>query len=292
LSKASVLFGFVQLELPGTLAIADGRYVVRDGPQERVLVLETLGAPPPPRRRRRRARASDTETQPPPVPLSRATVVRAFEPFDDEREASAWLTAAVASEGLVDGLLAEGIDLLNRALHAQAVASADPRVPALAPHHAVTARLGYGSGEEVASGEFTEAREVDARAGASRKRQRDEELRPQQRLAAVLGGREQFDVCEVLFLRARTDLDAGRSREAALQLRIGLEALLAGFSDPPSDPGHDEDMSTLKAARHDAGELANVALRGEPSEEQTARTRELIETCERVIRRRRVLRGT
>ncbi|MGH2974962.1 MAG: hypothetical protein ACRDLL_08870 [Solirubrobacterales bacterium] len=285
------LFGFIQLELPGTLAIADGRYVVRDGSRERVLVLETLGAPPPPRRRRRRARVADTEATPPSLPLSRATVVRAFEPFDDERRASAWLTAAVASEGSIDELLAESIDLLNRALHAQAVASADPRGPALASHHAVAARLGYGSGEEVASGEFTEAREVDARAGASKKRQRDEELRPQQRLAAVLGGHEQFDACEVLLLRARADLDAGRSREAALQLRIGLEALLAGFSEPPSDPGHDEDMSALKAARHDAGELASAALRGEPSEAQAARAQELIETCERVIRRRRILRG-
>ena len=34
------------------------------------------------------------------------------------------------------------------------------------------------------------------------------------------------DACETLLLRARADLDAGRRREAALQLRVGLEALL------------------------------------------------------------------
>ena len=43
----------------------------------------------------------------------------------------------------------------------------------------------------------------------------------------MLGGRERVDVCETLLLRARADLDAGREREAALQLRVGLEALLA-----------------------------------------------------------------
>jgi hypothetical protein len=226
------------------------------------------------------------------VPLSRATVVRAFDPFGEERGASAWLEAAVASEDSVDELLAEGIDLLNRALHAQAVASGDSRTQALAPHQAVTARLGYGSGEEVASGGFTAAREVDARAGASRRRQRDEELRPQQRLAAVLGERERLDACEILLLRARADLDAGRHREAALQLRIGLEALLASFSDPPADPGHDEDMAALQAARPEVGELANAALRAELNEEQATRTQELTKICERVIRRRSVLRGT
>jgi hypothetical protein len=285
------LFGFIQLELAGALAVADGRYVIRDGPQERVLVLETLGAPPPPRRRRRRAREAEPGGSPPMLPLSRATVVRVFDPFDDEQGASAWLEAAAASEDSVDELLAEAIDLLNRALHAQAVASGDPRAQALAPHHAVNARLGYGSGEEVAGGEFSEACEVDARAGASRKRQRDEELRPQERLAAVLGGRESIDPCEPLILRARADLDAGRNREAALQLRVGLEALLAEFTDPPTDPGHDEDMATLEAARQEAGELANAALQSELNEEQLKRTRELIAICERVLRRRRVLRG-
>jgi hypothetical protein len=292
LTKApSSLFGFVQLELPGALALADGRYVIREASEERVLVLETLGAPPPPRRRRRRAREAVADDPLPLLPLTRATVVRAFAPFEGEQEARAWVSATVDSDDSLDELLAEGIDLLNRALHAQATASSEPRSWTLAPHHALTARLGYGSGEEVASGEFAEAREIDVRTGASRKRQRDDELRPQRRVAAVLGGRERFDVCESLILRARADLDAGRNREAALQLRIGLEALIAEFTDPPADPGHDEDMATLGAARHDAGELANAALGNDLSAEQLERTRDLIGVCERIIRRRRILQG-
>ena len=42
--------------------------------------------------------------------------------------------------------------------------------------------------------------------------------RPQERLAALLGGRDAALACEELALRARGDLDHGRAREAALQL--------------------------------------------------------------------------
>ena len=125
-------------------------------------------------------------------------------------------------------------------------------------------RIGYGSGEEVAAGRFTEARDVDVRAsGASRRRRREEELRPQERVAAVLGGRERIDACETLLLRARADLDAGRHREAALQLRVGLEALLVELDGALADPGHEEDMATLNERRSEVGEAANAALRGE-----------------------------
>jgi hypothetical protein len=285
------LFGSVQLEFPGVLTVADGRYVLRDVDCERVLVLETLGAPAPPRRRRRRAREVDPEAPPAALPLGRVTVVRAHLPFEHEDEARAWLDSSVDSEEQLDALLAEAFELLNRALHAQSVASADPSDGVLSPRDAVTARLGYGSGEQVAAGELSEARAIDPNAGTSRKRQRREELRPQERLAAVLGGRERFDPCEVLILRARADLDAGRNREAALQLRIGLEALLVEFTDPPADSSHDEDMAALTASRTAMGELANAALQSSLNEEQLHRAQELVAICERVIRRRRILRG-
>lgn len=286
------LFGFAQLDFAGTLAVADGRYVLRDGKKERVLVLETLGAPPPPRRRRRRPREAGAETTPATLPLTRATAVRAFAPFPGEEEANGWLAEAIATDEAIDDLISEALEMLNRSLHAQAVASGDPHVQALTARLAVAARLGYGSGEEVASSGFSAAHEVDVRTGAaSRRQQRAEELRPQERLAAVLGGREQFDACETLVLRARADLNAGRTREAALQLRVGLEALLAELRGALSDPGHEEDMNTLSSRRHEAGELANLALGSDLSPEQAQRVRDLTETCERVLRRRRVLRG-
>jgi hypothetical protein len=218
------------------------------------------------------------------------TTVRASDPFSSEEAAARWLDEATEAEDTTDVLVAEGLDLLNRALHAYAVAAADARIPVLTAERAVAVRLGYGEGEALAASRFAAAEEIDVRAGLSRRRRREEDLRPQERLAAVLGGREQADACETLLLRARADLDAGRGREAALQLRVGLEALLAELGDAVSDPDHREDMATLNERRAEAGEAANLALGGELPAARGEQVRELLEICERVLRRRRILR--
>lgn len=257
-----------------------------------MLVVRTLGAPPPPPRRRRRGRQADVEGEPSQLPLSRVTAIRAHAPFEREEAAAAWLTAASESEEETETLLVEAAELLNRALHAQAVASADPHGQVLAPQRAVAARVGYGEGEEVADSRFTSALEIDPRThGASRRQRREAELAPQERVAAALGGREPIDACETLLLRARADLDAGREREATLQLRVGLEALLVELDGALADPGHAEDMATLTARRQRVGEIANAALSRGLDRAQAAEVEELLEICERILRRRRVLRG-
>jgi hypothetical protein len=257
-----------------------------------VLAIETLGAPAPPARRRRKPKAAETGAPPVALPLSRATAVRAGAPFETEPEAARWLEEALRSDERVGAILSEGIDLLNRALHAQAAASADPHLAEVDAERAVVARIGYGSGEQVAAGRFSAASEVDPRrAIGSRRRQRLDEMRPQERTAAVLGGRDRVDACETLLLRARADLDAGRRREAALQLRVALEALLVELAGALSDPGHEADIAALEARRNEAGEAANAALRGDLDDERERQVRELVELCERVLRRRRVLRG-
>lgn len=283
------VFGFAQFELAGRLGVADGRYVIRDDGRERVLVIETTGAPPPSRRRRRKPREESGDEPPEELPLARATLVRAFAEFDDEADARAWLEKTSVDEESVDRVLAEALHDLNAALHTQAVAEGNPHPQAVSAVGAVTVRIGYGSGEELADGLFTAAHAVDPGRGAAGRRRRDEELRPQQRLAAVLGGRERLDACETMLLRARADLDAGREREAALQLRVGLEALLVELRGALPDPGHDEDMATLESRRHEAGELANAALRGDLDESRVEALGGLLETSERVLRRRRVL---
>jgi hypothetical protein len=290
------LFGFAQLDFAGSLPLADGRYLARGEDAvggESVLVVKTLGAPPPPARRRRRARKAELGAEPSPLPLARVTAIRAFAPFDREEDAVRWLDEATEAEDTADALVADGIGLLNRALHVHAVAGADPQGHQLTPERAVAVRIGYGDGEEVADSHFSAAREVDVWAsGASQRRRRQEDLRPQERVAAVLGGRERVDVCETLLLRSRADLEAGRGREAALQLRVGLEALLVeleGTAVP--DPDHGKDMALLSGRRGEAGEAANAALRGELGAEQARQARELLEICERILRRRRILRG-
>ena len=172
------------------------------------------------------------------------------------------------------------------------MAAADPtRAASSRPRARERILIGYGSGEETADGRFTRARQVDVRPGASRRRRREEELRPQERVAAVLGGRERLDACETLLLRARADLDAGRDREAALQLRVGLEALLVELQGRPrrsrARGGHG-DAERAPTAR--PASAANAALRGRAERASSAsRSEELLKLCERVLRRRRVL---
>ncbi|HET9197590.1 MAG TPA: hypothetical protein VFN92_04960 [Solirubrobacterales bacterium] len=285
----------MQLDFAGSLPLADGRYLARDlgpGAEESVLVLQTTGAPAAGGRRRRRPKRASADGEAKPLTLTRATSIRAFAPFAAEDEASRWLDEACEAEDTVDVLVDEGLELLNRALHAQAIASADPNSRSeLSAEGAERILVGYGSGEEAAVGRFREARQVDVSPRASRRLRRSEELRPQERVAAMLGGRERPDACETLLLRARADLDAGRDREAALQLRVGLEALLVELKGALADPAHEEDMAALAERRSEAGEAANAALEGDLSAERRQRVEELLKLSERVLRRRRVLRG-
>ena len=270
------LFGFVQFDFAGTLPLAEGRYLVgepRSG-EETVLVLQRLDAPVT-ERRRRRGRPTPAEPDPAPVSLTRATVIRAASPLEDQASAARWLDETCEDEDKVDVLAAEATKILNQALHAQAVAAADPHLRQLSPEQAERALIGYGSGEETADGRFTDARQVDVGPrSASRRRQREEQLRPQERVSAILRGREQLDACETLLLRARADLDAGRDREAALQLRVGVEALLAELKDAADDPDDQADLASLQEGR--AGD-------------QQASMEGRLETAERILRRRRVL---
>lgn len=210
----------MQFEFPWTLGPADGRYLVRDaadGPPAHVLVLATLGAPERRRLRDRRGRPITPEPPPTPVATTRATVVDAA-PVS-LAEAERWLAEAGSLEAQ------DALAQVARAVRAHRLASRDATVrePSLA--QALVARAGYGAGEQVADGRWRAARELPpARVGRQR---RIVGLQPQERLAAVLGGHDRPLACEELTLRARQDLDGGHLREAALQLRVALDAALA-----------------------------------------------------------------
>lgn len=291
-------FGFAQLDLPGGLPLADGRYLVRapveDGEAESVLVVQTLTAPSRPRRRRSRPRTAEAGAEPAALPLTRVTAIRASAPLASEEEARRWLEEASEAEDTADVLLAEGVALLNRALHARAVAAGDPSAELGLPlERATGARIGFGSGEETAHGRFAAAREIAVSPkAASRRRRREEELRPQERLGGLLAGRERLGACETLLLRARADLDAGRRREAALQLRVGLEALLAEVRPAAlEDDGHREDLRALEERRAEAEAMAAAALAAPIGGEEAAAIEDLLAASERILRRRRVLGG-
>jgi hypothetical protein len=181
------------------------------------------------------------------VETTRATIIDVGDPLSDPERAAAWLGRAGEPE------LAAGLAVLNRALHAHRVASADPRAHGVGRSDALVARIGYGAGEEVADGLWTDAREL---VDPGPRRRRSRIPADQARLAALLTGRERPLACEELTLRARLDLDEGREREAALQVRIAFEAALAEL---PADPAAQalteriEELEALSATLPGAG---------------------------------------
>jgi hypothetical protein len=221
---------------------------VRSGDDEldAVLVLGTLGAAERRRLGGRKGRAV-AEAGPEPVPTSRATVVRP-EPFESAGAAAGWLAELRADRERLDEELGGALRLLNHALHAHRTAAADPHPRDVSPDQALVIRAGIGSGEQASAGRFTEAWELPR----ERKRTRRTMEAPDERFAAILGGRERTLACEELVLRARADLDAGRPREAALEARVALEALLAELPE----------ATELGGDRGAVGDAANAALRG------------------------------
>jgi hypothetical protein len=275
-------FPFVQFEFAFPLGPADGRYVTRgeDGDPERIVVLRTLGAP---RRSRlsRRSRRVEGGAEPEPVPTVRATVIGLGEQLESDEAAQAWLDELAGDADALAAHAATAASELNAMLRAHRAAAADPYVRDVAPAGATAVRVGWGSGDEVADGRFSAARELPPPSPRSRVRRRAEALAPDERLAAVLGRREDVMACEELVLRARADLDAGRPREAALQARVALEAALAELG------GEAE----LQAARGDVARAANEALRGDPDPALQERVAEAVGAIERALRRRRLGRG-
>jgi len=257
-SAGPQLFRFVQFEYPWLLGPEPGKYVVRDlgrTDASHVLVLATLGAPE--RRRlgkRRGARTAPAEPETSPVPTTRVTVVPA-EPLADEAAGRAWLLTARQDEH-AERELADALSVLTRAVRAHRLTTADAGLPEPRRDHALVVRLGYGSGDQVIEGRYLAA--VELAPTERKRRRRTQVLHPQQRLATLLGGHQEPLICEELTLRARADLDAGRTRQAALQLRVAFEAALMELDGSASD----QRLGELRERRSDVGAAANAALQG------------------------------
>ncbi|MGA9876717.1 MAG: hypothetical protein WBQ21_13010 [Solirubrobacteraceae bacterium] len=278
------LFTFVQMELPWELGPADGRYLLRkpaevpDGREpQHVIVLSTIGAE---RKgllgRRTRTRRADPEPEPTPVPVTRATVVDPV-PLSAESQARTWLTQL--DPELEASAAAE---VLNRMLFAHRIAGAIPHIHEVSPAQALVLRAGFGEGEHVADGLWLDARELllsNKRAG-----RRAAVLRPQERLAALLSGRESHLLCEELVLRARLDLDAGRVALAAVELERAYTAALREL------PGqHRLDLTAriaeLRQLREGVQGVADVAIAGTEQPDKDT-VRHALERLEAALRAR------
>jgi hypothetical protein len=219
-----------------------------------VVVIATLGASQRGRLRRRpRAREVAPEPSPAAVATGRVTIVDARP--GPETTAERWLAGA-GTEALQEPL-AE----LSRLVRAHRAASADPGVALPRLSQALVARVGYGAGEEVADGRWSAARELPVGAETVPRR-RSTALHPQERLAALLGGRSRQLACEELTLRARHDLDDAHLREAALQLRTALDAALAELPASPQGAALAERVGELRTLRGGVVALADDALGG------------------------------
>jgi hypothetical protein len=217
------LFTFVQMEFPWELGPADGRYLLRKSPgpdgnePEHVVVLSTIGA-----ERRgmlgKRSRTRRADPEPAPVPVARATVVDPV-PLSLETQATAWLKQLDPEREAHAGAM-----VLNRVLYAHRIAGAAPHIHEISPAQALVVRAGFGEGEQVADGLWSDARELVL----SRRRagKRASVLRPQERLALLLSGRSDVLLCEELALRARLDLDQGRLALGAIELDRAYVAAL------------------------------------------------------------------
>lgn len=276
----------MQVELPWALGPPDGRYLLRapgassDDPPVAVLVVATLGAPE--RRRtlvKRGKREARPEPEPAPVTTGRATVIDVGAPFGDDGEARAWL------EQVGEADLAAALAVLNRALHAFRLVTADPYLNPVGRDQALVARLGYGAGEQVADGLWTDARELIPVTGRQR---RAKVLTPQARLAAILNGRERALACEELILRGRVDIDHGRGREAALQVLVALDAALAELAvDPTADVLHDR-LEELRGQREQTAAVAQQALARPLTDEELESVTFTLRRLEAILRARAV----
>jgi hypothetical protein len=240
------LFVFIQMEFPWSLGPADGRYLLRRGPEsepERVVVLGTLEAgrqaiggrpagsgssPSLLSRLQRKTATLPTDPDPAPVATTRVTVIDPIS-LSAENQARAWL-----AELDRDHEVGAAIAIVNRVVHSHRIASADPYVHEVSPAQALVIRAGWGEGEQVADGRWLHARGLPWPAGdrgsaglrRTSARNRSAALRPQERLAALLGARGAALLCEEVTLRARQDLDHGRLAHAAIELERALTLAL------------------------------------------------------------------
>ena len=233
-------FGFVQWELPGRQGPDPGRYVVRryaGDEAQQVVVIGGLAAP-------RRAA--------PPCPPRRG---RGGAGGGDARDGGR--RRAARGRGGRGGV-AGARGWATRRWRATPWPCSTPRcTPGGSPRptrsrarsrarHALVTRVGYGTGEEVAEGRWTAARELPPERAGMR---REAALRPQERFAALLAGRDVALAAELLALRARLDLDHGRAREAALQLDAALGAALGELEGWRELDGMPERLDELRGAR-------------------------------------------
>lgn len=284
----TLLARFVQLEFTHSLGPAPGRYLVPafeapTGEDEAeapaapavdpvtgvtravgsadVLAIDVVGAPPPRRgilfgRKAHDAPAGERRRE---VSLAMVTFVKSSIPLEPAG-AQGLIERCRQSEEEQEAWIGEALAVINSAIRAYR-AGGDPYVLEVSRQDPRAVRIGWGSAEEIFAGEWRGAFSPPPlpapRVG------RDEILRSQQLVAGVLAGRARVLDADDLIARALLDLDLGRSRGAALQLRAAVELLVAELRDESLPAGLRERVETLGESSALLERRAAEALRGE-----------------------------
>lgn len=271
------LFRIVQVEVAGEVDLPPGRWTVRGhANRPRAVVVVDATERPPRRFRRKRRKIADATS----VPVSRVTVVDA-DPLD-AADPDRWLADADA-----DAAVDEALTVIRRLAQVNAVAGGEPRPRPLRWRDLTRALLAYGSGYEGADGTWSSHRMVTVPADeAHRVRRSGRGLGNEERLADLLSGRDPVLAAERLSLRVQHDLDAEHYREAALQLRIAVEAAIAELEPWREAANVDAALTKLRASRGAVAETATAAVRGGLTDDQVETVRAIADTLRTALVRR------
>jgi len=296
----SELVPFVALEFSSALGPPPGRYLVRsydDAPAAAaltarvkratgvsaetgaadVLQMTVVGGPPPSGGVVfRRARKADAAAQPREVSLLVAMLIGATNRFADRRAAVGFLEACRADEDQQAELVEQTVDVVNLAVRAYRAAARDPFLAEITPADAREIRIGFGDAKEIVKGGWTEA--FVPAPPRTRRLSREERLRPTEVVSLALSGRLPLLAAEEMALRTMLDLESGRPRAAAVQLRACVDLLIAELGDAgePFAPPRDDLARRVDAVQR----LASLGLGGDLDEQAVEELREHLDRVE------------
>lgn len=223
------------------------------------------------------------------VSVTVVTVILADQPLESEAAGDGWLDRFDDSD-LTGDQLDEAVATLDRVRAADAAASGVPVGAPTRLDQVLAGRIGYGEGDQVASGRFLDAVDVDARGDTENKRrERAARTGATARTAAILGGRDTAGACEVLIPRIRFDFDSGNQEAALAMIAPAIEATIAELEFALEDEDHERDLDQLEEMLPGLGGILERTLGDQTEEADLEKAEQALNVAERVLRRYRIL---
>lgn len=287
------------------LSTPDGRWLLHRQPPEnteQVVILATVRAPAAmgrrPEQRRRGSRAPRPAAADPhesaelrEVPVTVAMVIDAT-PMHSEQEAQGRLASMQ-----VDPAIELAFGAISRLCEARRIAAADHHACNLDPLAAIGLWAGYGDGDQLAAGRWMAATRLPWPPPPAKRRRRSALLvdaGTEERMVALLSGREQALICEELALRARSDLQARRRAHCAIELERAYAAALAELEQERASEilSRRAELAQLHAdlSAAAAAALTGAGSGGADGDIDEELLRNALQRLEAVLRARRLLR--